>query len=293
MHDFELLLAKLNANVAPQDHHHSRPGWINFDCPFCGIGSSKYHMGFNRRRLDFNCWKCGRHRQYDTLKALGVSSKDAVAFLRDARPAKELDAPRAAGKLLYPKCGELLPAHEKYLKRRGFNPEEIKTLWNVSATGGFVKLDWRIIIPIYYGTDIVSWTSRAIGKEVEPRYISARPEEERMRHKEILYGEQYAGTSIIVHEGPLDVWATGPGAVCTCGTGYSTQQLLRMSKYARRIICFDAESEAQKRARRLAKDLSVFDGETINVQLETGSDPAEADYEEVAELREFAFGSGV
>ncbi len=54
-----------------------------------------------------------------------------------------------------------------------------------------------------------------------------------------------------------------------------------------RVVCFDAESKAQERARRLADDLSPYGGVTTNVVLESGKDPAEASPKEIKQLRKY------
>ena len=40
-------------------HHHARPGWLQIDCPYCGDGSSGFHLGINVENLYTNCWRCG------------------------------------------------------------------------------------------------------------------------------------------------------------------------------------------------------------------------------------------
>jgi len=115
--------------------------------------------------------------------------------------------------------------------------------------------------------------------------LSAGYEQEAVHHKTILYGADYARHAVIVHEGPTDVWATGPGAVATCGTGFTDAQVLALSRYAVRVACFDSSDAAQRRARELCDMLAPYPGETVRVVLETGDDPAEAHPEELAELR--------
>jgi len=182
--------------------------------------------------------------------------------------------------------GDFLEAHTSYLKKRGFDIEYLKSIWSIQAIGPALKLPWRLFIPIFdeRGRE-VSWTTRAVGN-VESRYISASPEEEEIPHKTLLYGAHLAGSSIVVVEGPTDAWAIGRGCVATCGVGYSPEQFIKMSKYVHRIICFDSSDEAQERAEVLCRELSIFPGETENILLETGKDPAEADPEEIEDLRE-------
>jgi len=130
----------------------------------------------------------------------------------------------------------------------------------------------------------VSWTTRTIGTGGS-KYVSAGLLEERVHHKTILYGADFAGLGIIVVEGPTSAWAVGPGAVATLGVKYTKWQVLAIGQYPRRTICFDSEPVAQKQAQRLALELQAFPGQTDVVELETGNDPAEADPEEVEQLR--------
>ena len=133
----------------------------------------------------------------------------------------------------------------------------------------------------------MSWTTRAIG-ESSYKYISAKSEQEAMNHKSLLYGEDLALNSIVVVEGPLDAWRLGPGAVATLGVNVTAAQILRISQYPFRSICFDSEPSAQRRARKLANQLSIFPGKTSIIQLDA-PDPGEACPKEVKRLRKAVF----
>lgn len=264
-----------------------RRGWVQFHCPFCfgGLDPNKPYCGYNNSFGYVNCWRCGPHNVGKTLMTLsGMTWREAKEAL------EEIDAPLRAdeyvhtGKLVLPEGREpLLKAHRKYLKKRGFDPDEIESLWRIEGIGAYHRLQWRIFIPIHLHGKTVSWTSRAITDKTSLRYLSAGEEEEAVPHKSLLYGEDYATTAISIHEGPTDVWAIGPGAVATCGTGWSSAQLLRMSKYHRRIVCFDNQPEAQRRAKKLCRLLEPF-GETLNVILDA-KDAATASEKERKQLR--------
>lgn len=161
----------------------------------------------------------------------------------------------------------------------------MKRLWCLQGIGIAARLSWRIYIPIHYQGEVVSWTTRAIGKHVQPRYLSAGPEQESVSHKSILYGGDYVRNAVIVCEGPTDVWRIGPGAVATLGTSYSRSQMLEISKVPIRAVCFDMERPAQKRATKLVEELRAFPGLTMRIELETANDVADADEDEVAEIR--------
>jgi hypothetical protein len=218
------------------------------------------------------------------MEILHISFHDAKRIL------DSLDQPRfeikqkSKGKLVVPKdIGDLRIVHKRYLSDRNFDWREIRRIWKICGIGLSSRLSWRIWIPIHYHGEVVSWTTRAISDKVV-RYISAGEKEESMAHKELLYGEDFVRHAIIVVEGVTDVWKIGPGAVATFGSGYSTQQLARIARYPTRAICFDNEPEAQKRANRLVRDLSVLPGDTYNVRLDA-KDAADESRENIEQLR--------
>jgi hypothetical protein len=57
-----------------------------------------------------------------------------------------------------------------------------------------------------------------------------------------------------------------------------------MSRYPVRVVCFDNEQEAQKRATVLAKTLESLPGKTYNISLDA-KDPGCAHESEIKELR--------
>lgn len=274
-------------------HHHCRPGWLQMDCPFCSKGAGRYRMGYSLDRGNFCCWVCGPHPAIETLVELTGQSASKCYTLRggiDFRKLKEV--PRPIGKLEVPEgVGPLARQHKAYLRRREFDPEAVERLWKVQGTGISDRLAWRLFIPIHYRGEVVSWTTRSLSDTHSVRYVSARPDQEKLPHRDLLYGEDWCGHAVIVHEGPLDVWATGPGAVCTFGLTYSKTQVLRLSRYPIRVVCFDSEPVAQRRARQLVRDLGPFAGETYCVTL-SSKDPAEslrnrASSKELTRLRAF------
>jgi hypothetical protein len=261
--------------------HKTRPGWLQVDCPFCGRGSQKWHFGFNLSKGYANCWRCGPHSLWETFRAFDLPTAGLKEIQFDRKPKRADSGVYTPPKGLETKRPK---AHDRYLRRRGFDPAELERLWRIQYTLQTGRLRFRVFIPIISGGENASWTTRAIGQDVEPRYISASPAEEARPRNCLLYGEDYVRQGVIVHEGPTDVWATGPGAVATLGTSYSAAQVDSLAKYPIRVICFDSSTEAQKRAKGLAEKLSVFPGETLVVTL-TGKDAASSSKREIAALR--------
>lgn len=289
----EFLTSRNIEYKTPGSHHHARSGWIQIDCPFCGSGSEKFHLGFNLTKNYFNCWHCGPKTLIDVIgELLEIDFRAAKALASqidkeddEDDEGKELERNR---RLIIPKgLQQLAKPHRRYLRERGLDPDEIERLWGVKGISIHPRMPWRIWIPIYYRGRVVSWTSRSLKSNASQRYLSAKESEELINHKHLLYGEDYCISSCIAHEGPGDVWTTGVGSVCTFGTAIKEEQIVKLAKYFRRIICFDSSNMAQERAEWLCDQLSIFPGTTINVELDS-EDPGSAAKKETKKLRRLA-----
>lgn len=267
---------------------HVSDGWVGLECPFCGRGTGRYGLGHNLRSGRTSCWKCGGHSLAAALAEItGIDYRKLKADLGGVdRPSR---APtEVSGKLeLPPGVVDLQRPHRDYLAGRGFDPGEIADRWRVQGIGIASHLQWRLLIPVHRDREVVSWTTRAISDDVPhtARYRGAKRSQESIAKHRLLYGEDHARHAVVVVEGPTDVWAIGPGAVCTCGVGYSAAQVARLARFLVRVICFDSDPAAQRRARALADALAVFPGETHVVRLDA-KDAATALLENPDELRE-------
>ncbi len=263
------------------DHHHVSQNWIGFDCPFCSPSSGKFRMGYKLSTGFVNCWSCGSH---PLASALHESSGRPYQAIRDLLQGITSSSfrERVRGNLVIPAgLGPLLHPHRKYLRDRGLDPEVLEKLWGLQGYGIHGKLPWRIFIPVHLNGEVVSWTTRSIGTK-EPRYLNAKPNEEKFSAKTMLFGEDFARHAVIVVEGPLDAMRVGPGAVAVMGVSYSHAQMIRISKYPIRAVCFD--KDAQGRARTLVDDLKVLPGNTYRVVLDS-KDPGSATDTEITRLR--------
>jgi hypothetical protein len=195
-------------------------------------------------------------------------------------PYLEAEYQRPTGRYTPPQgTGPLLAAHVAYLQGRGFDAQRVAALWGVQGIGMAPRLPWSLFIPVFHNGKPVSWTTRSINPNSQRRYRTAEPTEEQIPIRELLYGEEYCRNTVVVHEGPTDVWATGPGAVATFGIDFTAAQVQRLSRYWRRVVCFDGQPAAQAAAMRLVQALRVYEGETLNVVLQgkdTAASPLEA-----------------
>lgn len=245
-------------------------------------------MGINIAGKYCSCWTCGPHNFVKTISLLTNRSMGESYVLANEIPATYLPPKdeQPTGKY-YPPDGmshKMMLPHKEYLKSRKFDPKKLQHLWKVGCIGIAPRLQWRIFIPIIYRGEPQSFTTRAIDDQVEQRYITAEKHEERIPCKNLLYGFDYVRHAAVICEGPTDVWRIGPGAVCTLGTTFTQAQVNRLVDIPVRVICYDAEPQAQQQARRLANMLEAFPGKTYNVILDS-KDPGAASRDEIKQIR--------
>lgn len=270
------------------EHHHTTTGFVQIDCPWCSPDWGKYRLGLHPKGYA-NCWTCGPKSVTAALFELTKIEWKKLRGLIDGLDQKwESDEPKREGVLKLPEGvnPKLLPQHVDYLRKRGFNQKKIQRLWKIQGIGRVGDLAWRIFIPVYRKGEMVSWTTRSISDKVKTRYKSAPVVCEKYPLKSVLYGEEYANNTVIVCEGPLDVWKIGPGAVCTFGLAVTKAQMARIGRYPTRVFCFDNEPEAQRRALNLAREVAVLNGRTVVVTLESHKDVGSVDEKELQELRD-------
>lgn len=271
---------------------HVSEGWLGIVCPFPGCGAGgKFGCGINIRTRVVTCWKCGRHRLGDTLAAAsGKTIREIMPHIAEIAPDATRNDERPTGRYKPPPgVGPLLTAHKRYLRGRGFDPDELTRVWGIGGINGAEsRLGWRLFIPVNVGGKPVSWTTRAIGAGdgVGMRYLAAPPTDESTPIKHTLFGIDHVRHACIVVEGPFDAMRIGPGAVATYGLTVTAAQIRRLSQIPRRVICFDNEPAAQRRAVELSDQLAVFPGETFVCRLSDDSpDPGSATAADIEYLR--------
>ncbi len=275
---------------SPGEHHHVSENFFGLDCSGCSPNSKKFKLGYNAVGRYATCWTCGyRNLAWELHQASQRPYYEVVLLSKGLQGCKTVGVLKKAGKYDPPHCLHLtqdyVRPHREYLRGRGLDPIYIIEKWKVRATDGSCNPTWRLLIPIISNGLEVSWTTRAIHDDNQPRYVSARPEQELCPHKTLLYGHDYVRGACVVVEGPIDAWAIGPGAVATFGTNVTREQVLELSKIPTRAIVFDEEPAAQRAADKLCSLLESFPGMTYKVRLETGSDPGDASKKEIQEIR--------
>jgi hypothetical protein len=165
----------------------------------------------------------------------------------------------------------LSKTEKDYLLSRHFNPKELINRYNIQG-GGWVG-DWknRIIIPIYLGGKLISWTSRTIIKDREPRYKNLENHLSVIDPKKIFFNlDNCSGKSVALLEGPFDVLRFGDNGICGFGITLTRTQLLYLSeRFTKIYILFDNQRIAQKKAREYGM---VLQGHGLDVFLVDISD---------------------
>jgi hypothetical protein len=288
--------------IAPEGHHHYRPGWVNTECPFCisEPGHIGYHLGYETDANYYVCWRCGWHPVSLTIATLlNIPERQVRELVRrygimvpslSKTPVvrvQEIDFKLPYG------VEDLKASHKKYLIKRNFDPEEIVQTWQIKSIGpsGKLKLkdkeiDYkhRILIPIIWNSSTVSFDTRDVTNLHRSKYMACPLENEIIPHKEILYCKQEAlqDTGIIV-EGYTDVWRFGVNSVATSGIKYTPKQVRLIAKMFKRTpVCFDGgEPQAKVQANKLVAELKFrgVDAFRIDIEGDPGSmKQSDADY---------------
>ena len=291
MYDMERLLKDHSIPFAsPGEHHHVTSGWVNIHCPFC-VGTPNYHLGVSPKHGGCHCWRCGSHRLESALvKILNIPPREAKRILRSyetsAAPIrKRVKTPQVSiHPFKFPKpYGTMSAAHKEYLAKRDFDPDFLEREWSLIATGPISFLDGipynhRIIIPIIWDSEIVSFQARDITGKSDRKYLACPMKREVIHHKNIIYGKQELWndySAVVIVEGVTDVWRLGPRAIATLGIEFKTEQVLKLAKVSDRFfIIFDKDLQAQAQAKKLSARLKALGKEVYIETLEKG-DPGD------------------
>lgn len=294
--DVEQLFQDYGIYYQTHGHKHCRPGWANTECPFC-TGNPGLHLGAAIGTTVFYCWRCGWKPADKAVAALiGVSQEQAKELIkRYGGKGKRRQSQRPLHKkpLKYPSdTGPLLEHHKRYLRERRkqpFDPDYLEQEWGLMSTGPLSKLDkadyrHRILIPIYWNGEIVSFQARDITGKSNTKYKACPKEREKVHHQEILYGDQskWKGVGACV-EGVTDTWRLGESSFAIFGIEFSHRQVREIKKHFDRVaVIFDDDPQAVQQARKLVSEL-CFRGVRA-WQITIKGDPADLSDNEAEQL---------
>ena len=271
-------------------------GWVGICCPFCN--ESNYKLGYNIESNQWTCWSCGGKRRLDVLKQLcGCSHDRAVEVYRKYWNDTGLQRPRGrANQIAVPQIDTvsfpyfvkpMAEPHKAFLRSRNFDPEKIEREWLVKGTGPMPTnpQQLRVMIPVYFGGCMVCYQGRDITDKAKakywslPRELSARP------IKSCLYGYDRARkfSTVVVCEGPTDVWRLGPGAVALFGVAYRVAQVRLLAQWKRVVLLFDGDEAGYEAADKIRAELEIVGVDcAVMPTFGSGIDPADLSDEDAA-----------
>lgn len=266
------------------------PGFVNTQCRFCDDRSN--HLGWNLENGYTKCWKCGFHSLYDTLRKFEI--KDIHEYMSENKIIKKINQEyekKNLNDIILP-SKSLNDIHKKYLLNRGFDPELLNEKYKIVGTDhlGYYKdsdFRFRIILPIIYEGDIVSFTARDITNRAELRYKTLAKEHEKIHHKHILYNLDNCFLDyVLVVEGIFDCLKFQNNCVATFGISYTQEQINLLAKRFKKVyIMFDPEKDAQKQAEKMAIDLSFQNVEVDIIKYDSNLDAGEMDYSQIYSIK--------
>ena len=217
-------------------------GRVACRCPWCGAADPSHHMSISLEGKGWRCWRNNQHRGGDPTRLVAAlihcSTEQAHVIVHGAAsvdlPGDLLSrvrgalAPPAAQasvvKLLLPK--EFLPFKDlpsarpfaSYLRARGFNYRDIERLTidygvRYCTRGPFAS---RIIFPVYFQEQLVTWTGRTVSHRDHLRYKALSIEADEIRgtpaavgsiFSYLLWYDQLAlwtRDTLVICEGPFD-----------------------------------------------------------------------------------------
>lgn len=227
-------------------------GWVGIHDPF-SIDSS-FHGGINPDGGYFYSWKSGWHPLEEVISELVGGD-----YLQTKMIIKQYSYESLASEVIKVKERfeisdyQTTRAMRDFLRARRFNARYIIEKYDVrgSANGR------RLVIPIYFNGEIVSYQER----DIEHKFYKACPKDRAiLNYKDILYNlDNCVIDTVVVVEGVTDVWRMGDNCVCTFGKSVTKKQLtLLAKKFKKVIIMFDPEYEAQKDAKKIGVELAMM-----------------------------------
>lgn len=287
---------------------------VNITCPFCGDHdySGNNHLGIDLKTKTFNCWICsaGKNKVIISLimRLLNCSYGKANQLIKkynneilsrlssenreykDISPDKNYEPNQCltpSFKFLRDLSGEFPKLHVEYLKNRNFDPDFLIPKFKLRATNNIGNFKFRIVAPIILDNQIISFLTRDVTNKASIPYLPLPDNQSIIPYKNSIYNiDNCKSGSILIVEGITDCWRFGDNCGATMSYNFTNQQinLLVKKRIKNCFIMFDAEPEAQQKAKDLQIKLLPFMDHVERLELDKG-DPAELPQSEADALK--------
>ncbi len=266
-------------------------GFIGVKCPYCGEADPSEHMSIELRGRFWRCWRHPSHSGKSKARLIkrlircteeeaqrlagedvpvapdNTELMDSLNQLRgsSSQVKEPLELPREFKPLI--SSATMARGFIEYMHQRGYRLGEIKWLAEAydlryTVIGDFA---WRLIIPVRDRQyKLQTWTGRAIGASIEPRYKTLSVNDgpalvstsNTLLGQRLLFGAPIA-RALIICEGPFDAmrlmasgFALGVYATCLFGLNVSLDQRALLQELAERFdriyLLIDTAAELQK-----------------------------------------------
>jgi DNA primase len=274
-------------------------GHINIQCPYHKDNSN--HFGIRLSDSRSSCYVCGSHSLIKTLEILTKlpysQIKEIISKFQTNIPEEKIHKPipGALDKYFRFFNKDILGPYYDYLEKRGFDPYHLQNHYGIMSCGNMTKFKFRIIIPIVMNNQIVSFSARDITGQAINKYDSPPDSENLIPRDRILYNLNHLeGDSVLIVEGPTDVWKIGDGTIATLSTKFTYAQLLLLLKKGIKnlFVLYDPEDPAQIQAQKLASlmDVATSFDHVERLELCGYSDPGSLSVEDAKQIRKEVFG---
>jgi len=273
--------------------------WIGIPCPFCITPDHSYHCGINLYAKTIKCWRCGTKGTIIKLvmKLQRVNFNDAAMTITRFSRKSQLDTQvehhnKKQFKLPLGTYDEILEPQRKYLIDRNFDPEFIQKKYGIKSIGpistpGFAN---RILIPYFYGNQIVTYTSRDITNNNERERYRTCPEDIAiMNVDQLLYNIHTIRDIAVIVEGPTDVWRMGDNFAAMGSLVWNSERLILLKQCKQVFVWPDSGNREKNLWSILAHSIATIVPDVRFVELSEG-DPGDLDTVTVRNFRREIFG---
>jgi hypothetical protein len=262
-------------------------GWTSISCPLCGDRSN--HGAFSPDGWGYSCFRCGGHKVPKVISTL-TSWKETKTLLKtysNVLYIKEEKEYIGVSSVEWPPKNVIkMPSlHAEYLHERGYDPKQLRELYDIQCCYQTGEFKYRIIIPVYLNGRIMTYVGRDITDKAALKYKNLAESKSVIPAKQIVYNIDNIHDTAIICEGIFDAWRFGTHGVAMFGLQYTAQQTRALASRLRRaFIVFDTEAQAIEKANELGADLALQGVEVEIIGIEQ-KDPGEMSQEEADEVK--------
>jgi hypothetical protein len=274
------------------------PGWINIQCVYPECDDISNHLGINLTTNLHSCWKCGNkggipkliqlieHCSYYQAKEIERNYSDNFSISSPLVIRKTYD--NDICELPKESLNKLPNLHKKYLISRGFEPDLMQNKYKISACYLSGKYKYRMIIPIFYNNEIVSFIGRDVTEKASIKYLTCPDKKAIIPGNELLYNINTSSQNIVIVEGIMDAWRIGNKAIATLTTQITEEKIRILSQKNIQKAFILLDNGAERLAHKVAKKLSCIIPHVETISLPWG-DPDEYFLKNPNDLKELYY----